>query len=110
MCAINLDIYQNAGFSTSQMHSLEGFLQVNPSIHWISLNSETGIYELVLDNQMMSDFRACPAYFFESHVRGLGLRGTAQRNWHLDIGTLFHYMIESYYGKFRALSFELQDW
>jgi hypothetical protein len=107
---LNLSIYHDAGFNTSQMRLLEGFLEQNPSIHWLKLNPSTGIYEMILDNQMMSDFRACAAYFIEAHVKGLGLKGIDARNWNLEIGTLFHHMIESYYSKFREAGFSLENW
>jgi hypothetical protein len=106
---INFPLYHDAGFSTPQMRSLELFLKEN-NLHWIQLNEETGIYELILDNQMMSDFRACNSYFIEKHVKGLSPKGEGARNWNLDIGTLFHYMIESYYKTFRSPSFNLQEW
>jgi PD-(D/E)XK nuclease superfamily len=110
MSEINLSLYHNAGFSTSQMRSLEEFLEKNPTIHWISLNSATGIYELILDNQLMSDFRGCPAYFFPVYADGYRLKGAESRNWYLEFGILFHKRVEEYYLKFRDPKFILHEW
>src|SRR6185437_11722110 len=108
MSNLNLSIYHDAGFSTAQMRGLEEFLSSNP-LHWIHLNPNTGIYELILDNQMMSDYRQCASYFVESHINGLALRGGG-KPWPLLFGEVFHYMIESYYKQFRDIKFDIQDW
>jgi hypothetical protein len=108
--SLNLSIYKDAGFSTSQMRSLEALLESNPSIHWITLSPHTGIYELVLDNQMFSTFRSCPSHFIELYVNGYVPKGEAHRLWFLEFGILFHKMIEIYYNEFRSSSFNIQDW
>ena len=109
MSNLNISTYHDAGFSTSQMRMLEDFLEKNP-LHWINLNSETGIYELTLDNQMMSTFRSCPAHFVEAYVNGLVPKGTGARSWYLDFGILFHKMIEQYYTEFRTPQFIMNEW
>jgi hypothetical protein len=110
MSNINLSVYKDAGFSTTQMRSLESFLASNPSIHWIKLNEQIGIYDLVLDNQMFSTFRSCPSYFIEAYVNGYVPKGEGGRVWFLDFGIVFHKMIELYYTHFRESSFNIQDW
>ncbi len=109
MSNLNLSLYHDAGFSTTQMRLLEQLLEVN-SPHWIKLNPDTGIYELVLDNQMLSTYRQCPAHFIESYVNGYVLKGDGTRSWFLEFGILFHQMIEEYYNEFRNPSFNVQDW
>jgi len=108
MSNLNLSLYHDAGFSTSQMRTLEQFLESSP-LHWITL-SENGIYEIVLDNLMMSDFRSCPSYFLENHIKGLQVKGLGGRSWHLDFGILFHKMIEIYYQQFRLPNFDMRKW
>lgn len=103
---INIQRYHDAGFTTSQIRALERLLEENP-LHWIQINNESGIYELVLDNQMMSDFRSCPAYFIEAHVKGIVGKG---RSFDLDFGLLFHSMMEQYYREFRTPGFNVQNW
>lgn len=88
------------------MRSLESFLETH-ELHWIKLNEYLGIYELVLDNMMLGDFRSCPAYFFESYVEGWGGKG---RNWKLEFGLIFHHMMEIYYREFRKSSFKMNEW
>lgn len=106
--AINLGIYHDAGFSTTQIRTLESFLESNP-LHWITL-FEQGIYELILDNQMLSTFRQCPAYFVEAYINGYIPKGEGARSWALDFGILFHKLIEVYYQEFRSSSFKLNEW
>lgn len=108
MANINMSIYHDAGFSSSQMRSLEALLERNPSIHWITLNPTTGIYELVLDNSLMSCFRTCQSLFMNTWVEGYTSIGG--RSWILDFGTLFHKLIEIYYKEFRTPSFKVVDW
>jgi PD-(D/E)XK nuclease superfamily len=103
---INIPLYHDAGFSSKQMDSLRIMLEKNSSIHWLSLNDQ-GIFELVLDNQMFSTFRACPSHFFELYIEGWSGTG---RSWNLDFGILFHKMVEEYYMKFREPGFNVNDW
>jgi hypothetical protein len=103
---INIPLYHDAGFSSSQLRSLAALLEKNPSIHWLSLNDQ-GIFELVLDNQMYSTFRACPAHFFELYIEGWAGTG---RSWNLDFGILFHKMVEEYYTRFREKGFDVNAW
>jgi hypothetical protein len=104
---INIPLYKDAGFSSAQMRALAELLEKNPSIHWLTLNPNTGIFEIVLDNQMLKTFRACPSHFMEAYVEGWGGTG---RSWNLDFGILFHKMMESYYANFREKGFLVNDW
>lgn len=108
--SLNTELYRVAGYSLREMNNLQCFLAFYEDIHWITLNHETGIYELTLDNQIFSTFRACPAHFIELYVRGLTLKGTGGRSWYLEFGILFHKMIELYYKTFRTPGFILQEW
>src|ERR1700733_8894477 len=108
MANINMSIYHDAGFSSTQMRSLEALLERNPSIHWITLNPESGIYEMVLDNSLMSCFRTCQSLFMQTWVEGYTPIGG--RSWILDFGTLFHKMIEIYYKEFRTAGFDMVQW
>lgn len=107
MSNINMSIYHDAGFSSSEMRSLERLLEENSSIHWIKLNSQTSTYEMVLDNSLMSCFRSCPSLFMLTWIEGYTGNG---RSWILEFGTLFHKMIEIYYENFRKPSFNMLDW
>lgn len=107
MSELNLAIYHDAGFSTQQMRNLQVFLEQNP-LHWITL-SEGGIYEMVLDNQMMSDYRACHDYFIEAHVRGMGFK-SGGASWYLQFGIWFHEMMRIYYTSFRESTFDMEEW
>jgi PD-(D/E)XK nuclease superfamily len=108
MSNVNMSIYHDAGYSSSQIRSLETLLTQNPSIHWITLNPNTGIYEMVLDNSLMACFRTCPSLFINTWVEGWASKGG--RSWILDFGTLFHKMIEEYYKTFRSQNFNLGEW
>jgi hypothetical protein len=103
---INMDLYDDVGFKLSEMEKLEMLLK-EKYLHWITLNPKYGIYDLVLDNQMMSDFRSCPSYFIEAYVNGISTRG---RSFDLEFGLLFHSMMEDYYRRFRDPSFNIQEW
>lgn len=107
MSDINLTIYQDAGFSWKELKALQELLEKNPSIHWIKLNPKTGIYELTLNNSLMSCFRGCPSLFISTWVEGYAGNG---RSWILEYGTLFHKMIEVYYQDFRKPSFNIAQW
>lgn len=106
--SLNIDVYKTVGFTTEELRSLEQLLEES-ALHWISLGSE-GIYEIVLDNQMLSTFRQCPSHFIELYVKGLMPKGTGSRSWHLDFGIVFHKMMEIYYKNFREKNFEIQKW
>jgi hypothetical protein len=105
---MNLDVYKNAGFTTPEMRALEDLLSL-AQLHWISLNPETGIYEITLDNQMMATFRSCPSHFVEAYVKGIAPKGGG-RAWPLDFGIVFHKLMESYYKDFRTGGFSARDW
>lgn len=107
MANVNISLYHDAGFSSSQLRSLEALLARNPSVHWITLNSETGIYEMVLDNSLMSCFRSCPQLFMYTWVEGYAGTG---RSWILEFGSLFHKMVEFYYQDFRKKDFDVSKW
>ncbi len=106
---INLSVYKDAGFTSEQMRSLEALLD-KEKLHWITLNEEIGVYEIVVDNQMLSTYRACPAHFMELYVHGHVLKGTGARSWPLEFGIVFHTMMEYYYAEFREKNFDMQDW
>jgi hypothetical protein len=109
MNKINFTLYKEVGFSEASILKLQNFLEANPSIHWITL-SPSGVYELVLDNQMFSTYRGCPSNFFTSYVEGYSPKGEAGRNWFLEFGILFHKMVEFYYRDFRSSGFDLNNW
>jgi hypothetical protein len=109
LASISYIDYREAGFKAEQLLKLRDFLQTREDLHWIQLNPKTGIFELILDNQMMSTFRKCPAHFMLSYVDVLELR-RAGRAWFLDYGILFHKMIEIYYNIFRNPDFDVIKW
>lgn len=106
---INLSVYKYAGFTTGEMRALEELLE-REALHWITLNPETGIYEIILDNQMFSYYRSCPAFFIEMGVHGHVLKGDVGRSWPLEFGIIFHAMMERYYTHFRDKDFDMQNW
>jgi hypothetical protein len=104
---LNHGAYHDAGITSGQLVALELLLSRNKSIHWISLNEETGIYEMFLDNSIMSSYRSCPQSFIYAWVEGYQSLG---RSWILDFGSVFHKMIEKYYQTFRNPDFDLAQW
>lgn len=82
------------------------------ALPWLRLNPESGRLEFIVDNTILSDYRACPAHFFLSYVEGWrrkSISTAVEREWALDFGTLFHRMMELYYKHFREEEFNLQD-
>lgn len=101
-------VYQDLGYSVGTIDSLCTFLSNHPEIYWIKLGSD-GLFELVLDNQMLSTYRGCASHFFEAYVRGVVTR-SGGRSWQLDFGALFHERVEEYYMLFRQPDFNVYKW
>ena len=80
---------------------------------WISYSEERGRLVLVIDNHLLSTYRACPQYFMNYAVEGWRKRSEfgpgVEKNWFLDFGILFHKMMEEYYRSFREESFTLES-
>ena len=104
---INYSAYHDAGYTSKQLRCLELLLEERSSVHWITLNPDTGIFEMFVDNSIMSSFRGCQQAFMNTWVEGLQTQG---RSWILDFGTLFHKMVEIYYQNFRSPDFDLVKW
>ena len=88
------------------------YLDSHPELYWISYKEDSTNppeFDIVLDNQMMSTFRGCPARFVLEYVEGRALR-SGGRSWFLDFGILFHKMIEIYYQDFRKKDFDIVKW
>lgn len=70
------------------------------AIPWLSYNDK-GKYDLILDNHLMSTYRACPEHFFYAHFDGLKLkRGSSNsRVWFLEFGVALHEVLAFYYGR-----------
>ena len=107
MTYVNYPAYHDAGYTSKQLESLQLLLESHPSIHWIALNPKTGLYEIFVDNSIMSSFRGCPQSFIYTWVEGYQSLG---RSWILDFGSCFHKMVEIYYKTFRSEGFDLIDW
>lgn len=101
---VNYAVYADAGFSSAQIDAL-GELLEKSKIHWLSLNPNTGIFDMVVDNVILSAFRACPMYGIEAFVRGIGSKG---RDWNLDFGIVFHDAMKYYYTNFRNSDFNME--
>ena len=106
---LRLNACIEAGFNGTSIFRMIDFLKDHPEIHWLAINEETGLFELTLDNHMMSTFRNCPSHFMTAFVDGVQLR-TGGRSWFLDFGILFHKMVEEYYTIFREPGFNILDW
>lgn len=74
--------------------------------HWIKLG-EDGVLELYLDHHSLSSFRQCEAYFELSILNSIRGKG---REWSLELGILFHKMLEIFYERRQAGAFDLQTW
>ena len=106
---LQLNACIEAGFNGTSIFRMIDFLKDHPEIHWLAINEETGLFELTLDNHMLSTFRNCPSHFMTAFVDGVQLR-TGGRSWFLDFGILFHKMVEEYYTIFREPGFNILDW
>jgi hypothetical protein len=80
---------------------------------WLSFSEATRTYDFVIDNHLLSTYRACPDAFFLQNVEGYHKRGItseATRNWFLEFGILFHKMIETYYKTYKMPEFQIAEW
>lgn len=88
---------------------LSFFLEQTP-LPWIRFDAEKQKLILVVDNHLLSTYRACPQHFINAHVYGIRRKGLnvagVQRNWFLDFGIVVHKMLELYYQHFREPGFE----
>jgi hypothetical protein len=92
----------------TQSGMLIEFLKVNP-LPWLWYDEAKGKFILVLDNHLMSTYRACPQHFINAHVLGLRRKTSAEkpeRVWFLEFGICLHEMLEKYYKTFRELYFD----
>ena len=89
------------------------FLDRTP-LPWLRYDQEKQKLIMVVDNHLMSTYRACPQHFINSHVYGWRRKSErvagVQRNWFLDFGILIHKMLEIYYKDFRKPNFDMQAW
>ena len=92
---------------------LRDFLTQNP-LPWLSYDEQKQKFVMVVDNHLLSTYRACPQHFVYAHIRGIRRKAEAvageQRNWFLDFGILLHKMLELYYQTFQHSDFDLQAW
>jgi hypothetical protein len=88
---------------------LNEYLQTHKDIHWIK-KTDSGSYDLILDNTLFSTFRSCPQLFFDLYAEGYKPKSQGGRSWILDFGILFHAMVEIYYKEFRTPGFDPKVW
>lgn len=85
------------------------FLQQNP-LPWLRYDQEKQKLILVVDNHLLSTYRACPQHFVYAHVQGIKRKGMnvsgVERNWFLDFGVVVHKLLEDYYTHFRNPGFD----
>lgn len=74
---------------------------------WLRYAEESGRLEFIIDNYLLSTYRACSAHFMLSAVEGYKRKGPSP--WPLDFGTLFHKMMEEYYQSYKKPSFTLES-
>lgn len=87
------------------------FLKENP-LPWLWYDEVSGKFIMVVDNHLMSTYRACPQHYVNTHVYGLRRKSktavtTGQRVWFLEFGIVLHEMLDKYYKLFREPDF---DW
>lgn len=90
------------------------FLSDTP-LPWIYWDEKLQKLIVIVDNQLMKDYRACAQHFFHANVEGWHKRsvsheGEKQRIWFLDFGILLHKMFELYYRDFRKPDFNVTAW
>lgn len=93
---------------------LKQFLADN-ELPWLFWSEEKQKVIMVVDNHLLSTYRACPQHYVWAAVYGLAKKspvkeGAQQRVWFLDFGILVHKMIELYYRDFRKEDFDAQKW
>src|ERR1700735_2504968 len=87
------------------------FLERTP-LPWLHYDKEKRKLILVVDNHLLSTYRACPQHFVYAHIAGLRRKGggigvnKSQRNWYLDFGIAVHEVLEWYYTHFREPAFD----
>jgi len=81
---------------------------------WLKFNFDAQKLTLIVDNHLLSTYRACPTAFMEMHVEGYhpkpGYGVPNLRRWYLDFGIVFHKMVEIYYKEFRNETFNMVEW
>lgn len=90
------------------------FLSRTP-LPWLRYDEAKGKLIMVVDNHLMSTYRACPQHFVYNHVEGLFRKSPVMvsgvaRNWFLDFGIILHKMLEAYYKEFRKSGFDVVSW
>lgn len=79
---------------------------------WLKLEGEKVI--MIVDNHLLSTYRACPSYFFMQHIEGWRMKAfdktPKDRQWFLDFGITFHKLMEYYYKNFKKPSFDKNTW
>ncbi len=91
-----------------QSGNLIEFLKVHP-LPWLKYDEVKHKFILVLDNHLMSTYRACPQHFINAHVLGLRRKSPTdkpERVWFLEFGICLHEMLEKYYKTFREPYFD----
>jgi hypothetical protein len=76
-------------------------------LHWLTINPEDQVIEMVLDHHMLSTFRMCPARFKLEMVDGWSPKTSF---WFLEFGALLHKCLEYYYTHFRRDDFTVPQW
>lgn len=82
------------------------------SIPWLRYDEAKDKLIMVVDNHLLSTYRACPQHFVFAHVEGWrrkSITGKTERNWFLDFGIALHTMLELYYKNFRSPDFSPVD-
>ena len=88
--------------------SLIEFLNVHP-LPWLRYDEARGKFIMIVDNHLMSTYRACPQHFINAHVYGIKRKSAAEaaeRVWFLEFGICLHEMLEMYYKTFREPYFD----
>lgn len=83
-------------------------------IPWLSFD-DAGRIVLVLDNHLLSTYRACATHYMLADVEGYSPKSLSvaipnEKKWYLDFGIVYHKALEFYYSNFRHPSFSLQQW
>lgn len=77
---------------------------------WMYYDEAKGKIIMIVDNHLMSTYRACPQHFIHAHVEGWRMKGInvsgVSRNWFLEFGIILHKMLEEYYLSFREPNFD----
>lgn len=80
---------------------------LSKQLHWLTINPQDQVIEIVLDHHMLSTFRMCPARFQLEMVQGWAPKGSF---WFLEFGQLLHKCLEYYYTHFRRDDFTITQW